>query len=92
MWLRASRAAGHLTKLCGLFSGALRLGAGLTGKGLEGAAGIVAKHPIGTLTTGLTTAVVAPTASRGVRQAKAGLSPEYLQYSQNKGVPSLPQL
>jgi len=88
MLLHASRAAGRLTKLSGLAGGLLSM----AGKAAKGAGGLIVRHPLPALGVGLTAATTLPVAAKGLRQAKAGLTPEYAQYSQNRGVPALPKI
>lgn len=83
MLLRASRAAGQLTKeaLVG------RLAA-KAGKGLLGFTG---KHWKGVGGTALVGATVAPEVSKGFQQSKVGLSPQWLAASNAGQVPSIPK-
>ena len=98
MLLHASRAAGRLTKLA-LLGAVGALGGSIARKAIGAAGSIAGKvggaawhNPGKALGVGVTTAVVAPMAAQGLRQAKVGLTPEYAQYSQNRGVSALPNL
>ena len=83
MLLRASRAAGQLTKEA--LVGRLALGAG---KGILGAVG---RHPMGTLGVGAVGLTTEPEISKGFKRAKVGLQPQYLEAANAGLVPHTPE-
>jgi hypothetical protein len=91
MLLRASRAAGVLTKAANFVLGAGRGAARLAGDTIKG----VTHTPIGTHTNmlmgGLTAGAVGGAAATAIGKSEQGLSPAYAKLTQYPGVPTLPR-